>query len=167
MTRVPARSRQGRRVHRPVSSLAGSASGEPSTTSPGPVGAGHHPIRQFHRRSRRPRWPGQRAAASGEVPSCRAGKSADILANSVEGFIARTPEELLEFLRAQLPDPSTGRPVADAVPKFLATHPAAAGAPPRIRSHHRTDGIDLSEDPVLLARSAAYSLSYERRSRGE
>jgi len=53
------------------------------------------------------------------------GKSADILANSVEGFIARTPEELLEFLRAQLPDPSTGRPVADAVPKFLGTHPAA------------------------------------------
>src|SRR5262245_20717086 len=54
------------------------------------------------------------------------GKSADILANSVEGFIARTPEELLEFLRAQLPDPSTGRPVADAVPKFLSTHPVAA-----------------------------------------
>ena len=26
------------------------------------------------------------------------GKSADILANSIEGFIARTPEELLEFL---------------------------------------------------------------------
>ena len=53
-------------------------------------------------------------------------KSADVLANSVEGFIARTPEELLEFLRAQLPDPSTGRPVADAVPKFLSTHPGAA-----------------------------------------
>src|SRR5215831_20170909 len=54
------------------------------------------------------------------------GKSPDILANSVEGFVARTPEELLDFLRAQLPDPSTGRPVADAVPKFLNTHPAAA-----------------------------------------
>jgi catalase len=51
------------------------------------------------------------------------GKSADILANSVEGFIARTPEELLEFLRAQLPDPATGRPNPDAVPRFLATHP--------------------------------------------
>ena len=38
------------------------------------------------------------------------GKSADILANSVEGFVARTPEELLEFLRAQLPVPATGRP---------------------------------------------------------
>jgi catalase len=51
------------------------------------------------------------------------GKSADILANSVEGFIARTPEELLEFLRAQLPDPATGRPDPDAVPRFLAAHP--------------------------------------------
>ena len=30
-----------------------------------------------------------------------------------------------------------------------------------------TDGIDLSTDPILLARSAAYSISYERRHRGE
>ena len=52
------------------------------------------------------------------------GKSADILANSVEGFIARTPEELLAFLRAQLPDPASGRPDPDAVPRFLAGHPA-------------------------------------------
>ena len=54
-----------------------------------------------------------------------AGKGADILANSVEGFIARTPEELLEFLRAQLADPATGRPDPEAVPRFLAGHPAA------------------------------------------
>jgi catalase len=52
------------------------------------------------------------------------GKSADILANSVEGFVARTPEELLEFLRAQLPNPATGRPDPDGVPRFLAGHPA-------------------------------------------
>src|SRR5436309_15108383 len=52
------------------------------------------------------------------------GKSADILANSVEGFIARTPAELLEFLRAQLPEPGSGRPDPDAVPRFLAGHPA-------------------------------------------
>ncbi len=52
------------------------------------------------------------------------GKGADILANSVEGFIARTPEELLEFLRAQLPAPATGRPDPEAVPRFLAGHPA-------------------------------------------
>ena len=54
------------------------------------------------------------------------GKATDILANSVEGFPARTPEEFLEFLRAQLPDPSTGQPSPTAVPKFLDTHPAAA-----------------------------------------
>ena len=29
-----------------------------------------------------------------------------------------------------------------------------------------TDGIDLSEDPILLARSAAYSISYDQRSKG-
>jgi catalase len=32
---------------------------------------------------------------------------------------------------------------------------------------HRTDGIDLSADPILLVRSAAYSVSYDRRSKGE
>jgi catalase len=53
------------------------------------------------------------------------GKNADILANSVEGFPARTPEEFLAFLRAQLPDPATGQPVPDAVPRFLGSHPAA------------------------------------------
>lgn len=53
------------------------------------------------------------------------GKSADILANSVDGFVARTPQELLEFLQAQLPDPATGRPDPEAVPRFLAAHPAA------------------------------------------
>lgn len=54
------------------------------------------------------------------------GKSADILANSIEGFVARTPEELLEFLKAQLPDPASGKPDPEALPRFLAGHPAAA-----------------------------------------
>lgn len=218
------------------------------------------------------------------------GKAADILANSIDGFVARTPEELLEFLRAQLPDPTTGKPAPDGVPKFLASHPAAAAFVGRLMqkpmpasyaqtSYHaehaflftaadgsrrfgryhfvpeageatlspeeagkrspsflrdelesrlrtspatfrlllqvaaegdptddptalwpadrlrvelgrlevigisptsaqderrlvfdptnRTDGIDLSNDPILLARSAAYAISYERRSKGE
>jgi catalase len=218
------------------------------------------------------------------------GKAADILANSIDGFVARTPEELLEFLRAQLPDPATGKPAPDGVPKFLASHPAAAAFVGRLmqkpvpasyaqtgyhaehtflftaadgsrrfgRYHfvpeageavlspeeagkrspsflrdelegrlrtgpaafrlllqvaaegdptddptalwpadrlrvelgrlevtgvsptsaqderrlvfdptNRTDGIDLSNDPILLARSAAYAISYERRSKGE
>jgi catalase len=218
------------------------------------------------------------------------GKAADILANSIDGFVARTPEEFLEFLRAQLPDPATGKPAPDGVPKFLASHPAAAAFVGRLMqkpvpasyaqtSYHaehaflftaadgsrrfgryhfvpeageatlspeeagkrspsflrdelesrlrtgpaafrlllqvaaegdptddptalwpadrrrvelgrlevtgtsptsaqderrlvfdptnRTDGIDLSNDPILLARSAAYAISYERRSKGE
>jgi catalase len=53
------------------------------------------------------------------------GQQADILANSIEGFPARTPEDLLAFLRAQLPDPVTGQPVPDALPHFLDSHPAA------------------------------------------
>ncbi|PWU25417.1 MAG: catalase [Candidatus Rokuibacteriota bacterium] len=52
------------------------------------------------------------------------GKNTDILSNSVEGFIARTPEELLEFLRAQLPDAATGRPDPEGVPRFLGGHAA-------------------------------------------
>jgi catalase len=52
------------------------------------------------------------------------GKNADILALHIEGFAARTPEEFLAFLRAQLPDPATGKPAPDAVPRFLESHPA-------------------------------------------
>ena len=53
------------------------------------------------------------------------GKSTDILANSIEGFVAATAEDLLEFLRAQLPDPATGKPAPDAVPRYMATRPNA------------------------------------------
>jgi catalase len=52
------------------------------------------------------------------------GKNADILTLHIEGFPARTPEEFLAFLRAQLPDPATGKPAPDAVPRFLESHPA-------------------------------------------
>ena len=52
------------------------------------------------------------------------GKNADLLALSIEGFLVRTPEDFLEFLRAQLPDPATGQPITDAVPRFLNSHPA-------------------------------------------
>jgi len=53
------------------------------------------------------------------------GKNADILALSIEGFPGRTPEDFLAFLRAQLPDPITGKPAPDAVPRFLERHPTA------------------------------------------
>jgi len=52
------------------------------------------------------------------------GKNADLLALSIEGFLVRTPEDFLELLRAQLPDPVTGQPVIEAVPRFLDRHPA-------------------------------------------
>src|SRR5262245_20802464 len=47
------------------------------------------------------------------------GQSADILANSIEGFPVRTPEDLLAFLWTQLPDPVTGQPVPEALSRFL------------------------------------------------
>jgi catalase len=66
--------------------------------------------------------PGARAMATKFQLS--EGKDTDILALSIEGFPARTPEESLAFLQAQSPDPVSGKPVPDAVPRFLETHPA-------------------------------------------
>jgi catalase len=43
---------------------------------------------------------------------------------NIQGFPARTPEDFLAFLRAQLPNSATGRPAPDAVPRFLDSHPA-------------------------------------------
>jgi catalase len=57
-----------------------------------------------------------------QLPDC---KNTDILALHIEGFAVRTPEDFLAFLRAQLPDPATGQPAPDAVPRFLGTHPGA------------------------------------------
>jgi hypothetical protein len=45
----------------------------------------------------------------------------------------RTPEDLLVFLRAQLPDPVTGQPVPEALPRFLDSHPAARAFLERLR----------------------------------
>jgi len=52
------------------------------------------------------------------------GKNTDVLALSIEGFPARTPEDFLAFLQAQLPDPVTGQPTPDALSRFLDGHPA-------------------------------------------
>ncbi len=67
------------------------------------------------------------------IPSARAiavkfelpdGKKADLLGLHIEGFLVRTPAEFLAFLSVQLPDPATGKPAADGVPRFLQSHPA-------------------------------------------
>lgn len=52
-----------------------------------------------------------------------AGRPTDLLAHNVEGFPVRTPEDLLAFLRCNLPDPATRKPDPNAVPRFLETHP--------------------------------------------
>jgi catalase len=61
------------------------------------------------------------------------GQSADVLANSIEGFPVRTPEDFLAFLQAQLPDPVTGQPVPEALSRFLDSHPAARAFLERLR----------------------------------
>lgn len=63
------------------------------------------------------------------------GQQADILANSIEGFPARTPEDLLAFLQTQLTDPVTGQPVPEALPRFLDRHPAARAFLERLMQH--------------------------------
>jgi catalase len=54
------------------------------------------------------------------------GKKTDLLAITIEAFLARTAEDLLAFLKANLPDPTTGKPNPDAVPRFVQSHPAVA-----------------------------------------
>jgi catalase len=51
------------------------------------------------------------------------GRKTDLLGISNEAFLVRTPEDFLAFLRANLPDPATGKPNPDAVPRFVAGHP--------------------------------------------
>jgi catalase len=53
------------------------------------------------------------------------GKKTDLLAITNEAFLVRTAEDLLAFLKANLPDPATGKPDPEAVPRFIESHPAA------------------------------------------
>lgn len=58
------------------------------------------------------------------------GSQTDLLANSVEGFFAPTPEQFRDFLQALVPGPSGPDP--DAFSKALQAHPAAAEVAARI-----------------------------------
>jgi catalase len=55
------------------------------------------------------------------------GKKTDLVTINNEAFLAGTGEDVLAFFKANLPDPTTGKPDPLAVPRFLETHPGAAG----------------------------------------
>lgn len=52
------------------------------------------------------------------------GRKTDLLAITNEAFLVPTAEDFLAFLRANLPDPTTGKPNPDAVPNFIQSHPS-------------------------------------------
>jgi catalase len=52
----------------------------------------------------------------------------DILATTTPCFVARTPEDFLELLRARAPDPETGKPDMEKVGAYLGAHPEAQTA---------------------------------------
>jgi catalase len=51
------------------------------------------------------------------------GRSTDIVSLTLPVFFVRTPEDFLQFLEAQRPDPSTGKPDLDRVGEFINAHP--------------------------------------------
>jgi catalase len=51
------------------------------------------------------------------------GGSTDIVSLTLPAFFVRTPEDFLEFLEAQRPDPETGKPDLDRVGAFINAHP--------------------------------------------
>ena len=56
------------------------------------------------------------------------GTTTDLVSLTLPLFLARTPEETLEFLDAVRPDPKTGQPDPNRIGAFLGTHPWVAHA---------------------------------------
>jgi catalase len=56
------------------------------------------------------------------------GSSTDIVSLTLPVFFVRTPEAFLEFLRAQRPDPDTGKPDLERVGAFINDHPETQNA---------------------------------------
>jgi catalase len=56
------------------------------------------------------------------------GSRTDIVCVTLPSFLARTPEDLLEFTRARAPDPATGEVDMEKVGAYLAAHPEALPA---------------------------------------
>ena len=53
------------------------------------------------------------------------GSTTDMVSTSLPAFIARTPEDFVEFTRARKPDPETGYPDGAVVGAYLEKHPEA------------------------------------------
>ena len=53
------------------------------------------------------------------------GSTTDMVTTSLPAFIARTPEDFVEFTRARKPDPETGYPDGAVVGAYLEAHPEA------------------------------------------
>lgn len=51
------------------------------------------------------------------------GSATDLVALTLPCFFVRTPEDFLEFTRAQRPDPETGKPDLALIEKFVGEHP--------------------------------------------
>ncbi len=77
------------------------ASGNPGTSDANPI-AGRGMAVKFH------------------LPD---GEATDIVAVPLVVFLARTPEDFLEFTRARIPDPETGLPDPEKLGAYLAEHP--------------------------------------------
>jgi catalase len=56
------------------------------------------------------------------------GAETDILATMAPTFVARTPEDFLEFLRLRRPDDATGQPDMEGLGAYLQAHPEATTA---------------------------------------
>lgn len=56
------------------------------------------------------------------------GQVTDVVAVNIPVFLARTPDEMIEFLKSAQPDPNTGKPDWSKIEAFFADHPAAARA---------------------------------------
>ena len=70
------------------------------------------------------------------------GSSTDIVSLTLPVFFVKTPEDFLEFLETQRPDPETGKPDLDRVGEFINAHPETQKA---------TMFVMMNESPASFA----------------
>lgn len=94
------------------------------------------------------------------------GTTTDIVALTLPVFFVRTPEDFLEFTRAQKPDPETGKPDLARIEAFVNEHPETQLAlgfsmfvePPACYSKCRYHGVHAFKwiDPASIERFVRY-----------